>query len=165
MVYRRKSARPFRNSGVRYVPKQRKHELEIQKKLCNYVRKTYPHVVFHSDYGANVDLTEYQAKLNKALQSRHKFPDIVFLAPGRINPSTNKPYIALAIELKKDGTTVILKIGPNKGKLSTNEHIREQAKTLRVLNKQGWYANFAVGYDAAKQMIDWYFNNENAPIF
>lgn len=60
---------------------------------------------------------------------------------------------------------MILKIGPNKGKLTKNEHIREQARTLRKLNDDGWYANFAIGYDEAVKMIDWYFQNEQQSLF
>jgi len=158
MVYdRRNRARPFRNSGKAYIPKQQKLELDIQKRLCIHIRKTYPHVIFHSDFGANVDLTEYQAKTNKALQSADSFPDLTIFAPGRVNPKTGQSYIGLALELKKDGTPVILKIGKDKGKLTKNEHIRAQAKTLRKLNDQNWYANFAIGYDEALKIVQWYF--------
>lgn len=166
MAYvRTNRARPYRNSGGVYVPKLKKVELDIQKRLCRHIKKTYPHVIFHSDFGANIDMTEHQAKTNKSLQSDDKFPDLTVFAPGRINPHTGKPYIGLAIELKKDGTTVILKIGKDKGKLTKNEHIRGQAKTLKKLNDQGWYANFAIGYDQAKKMVDWYFDNLNTELF
>jgi hypothetical protein len=158
-------ARPFRNSGLRYTPKRSKPELAIQLRLCTYLRKNYPTAIFHSDYAANADLSKNQQKINSALQSRHKFPDLIIFARGRINPKTGQPYIGLAIELKNDGSTVILKVGPNKGKLTSNEHIREQAKTLRTLNEQGWYANFAIGYTNAQKLIDWYFRNESASLF
>lgn len=166
MVYdRRNRARPFRNSGQAYIPKRKKPELEIQLRLAKYVRKTYPNSIFHSDFGANLDMTEYQAKLNKALQSADKFPDFTVFAPGRVCKDTGNRYIGLALELKKDGTTVILKVGKDKGKLTKNEHIRAQAATLRKLNQQGWYANFAIGYEQAKKLVDWYFDNLNAELF
>lgn len=167
MVYdRRNRARPFRNSGKAYTPKIKKLELDVQKRLARHVRKTYPHVIFHSDFGANLDMTEWQAKTNKALQSDDKFPDFTIFAPSRrINPKTGRPYIGLALELKKDGETVILKIGKNKGKLTSDPHIRAQAKTLRKLNEQGWYANFGIGYEPSKKIVDWFFDNLNAPLF
>ena len=166
MVYdRRNRARPFRGSGKAYIPKQKKLELDIHKRLCSHIRKTYPHVIFHSDFGANIDMTEHQAKTNKALQSEDKFPDLTVFAPGRINPKTGQPYIGLALELKKDGTPVILKIGKDKGKLTKSEHIRAQARTLRKLNEQGWYANFGIGYEQSKKFVDWYFDNLNSTLF
>lgn len=166
MVYDRSNrARPFRNSGKAYIPKIKKVELDIQKRICRHIKKTYPHVIFHSDFGANLDMTEYQAKANKALQSEDKFPDLTIFAPGRINPHTGRPYIGLALELKKEGTPVILKIGKDKGRLTKDEHIRAQARTLRKLNDQGWYANFGIGYEQSKKIVDWYFGNENASLF
>lgn len=158
--------RVFRNSGLRYIPRKKTPELDMQKRVCNYLRKNYPDVVFHSDFGASADLSEHQAKLNKALQSYDKFPDLTIFKTGRVNETTGVRYIGLAIELKKDGTTVILKTGPNKGRLTTNEHIREQAKTLRKLNAEGWYSNFAIGYDQAIRIIDWYFEKpQNTSLF
>lgn len=153
-----KLARPFRNSGVAYIPKKNKVELGIQVRVCNYLRKNYPHVVFHSDYAANADLSEHQKKVNKSLQSYYKFPDIVILEPSR-------GFVGMAIELKSPGTSVVLKVGPNKGKLTTNEHIRQQAVTLRRLNKHGWWANFLIGYDQTIKTIDWYFEREQQELF
>lgn len=151
-------ARPYRNSGVAYIPKNRKTELDMHVRVCNYLRKNYPHVVFHSDYAAGLDLTESQAKKNKSLQSRYKFPDLTIFAKSR-------GYAGLALELKKDGTTVILKIGPDKGKLTKNPHIREQAVTLRKLAAEGWFANFSIGYQQTIKIIDWYFENEQQSLF
>jgi hypothetical protein len=165
MYSRRMNARPFRNAGVAYRPKRTKIELGIQIKLAGHVRKTYPHVIFHSDYAAGLDLTANQAKINKAIQSKHKFPDFTIFAPGRINSNTGLPYIGLAIEIKKDGTPVVLKVGPDKGKLTKNTHIREQAATLRSLSEQGWLACFGVGYDQCQHIVDWYFENENTSLF
>lgn len=151
-------ARPYRNAGVRYIPKKKKTELAIQVRVCNYLRKNYPHVVFHSDYGANADLSEHQKKINKSLQSRYKFPDLTIFAASR-------GFCGLALELKKEGTAIVLKIGPNKGKLTTDEHVRLQAVTLRKLKEAGWYANFAIGYEQSIKFIDWYFENEQQSLF
>lgn len=151
-------ARPFRNSGMRYIPKKKKPELNIQLRVCRYLRQNYPDVIFHSDYAANADLSKNQQKINSALQSRHKFPDIII-------PAASRGYVGLVLELKNDGTTVILKIGPNKGKLTTDEHIRGQAVTLRKMAADGWYANFTIGYQQTINVIDWYFQREQQELF
>lgn len=153
-----KIARPFRNSGVAYIPKKNKVELGIQVKVCNYLRKNYPDVIFHSDYAANADLSEHQKKVNKSLQSRYAFPDLMIFEP-------RGEYIGLALELKREGATVVLKIGPNKGQLTSNEHIQNQAVTLRKLKKAGWWANFSIGYEQTIKIIDRYFGNDQQSLF
>lgn len=78
----------------------------------------------------------------------------------------DKQYYGLALELKTEGTSVIMKIGPRKGRLSTDKHIQEQAVMLKALIKRGYYANFAVGLDDAIRLIDWYFKRpQTAELF
>lgn len=158
MAYKSKLERPFRNSGLRYIPKRNKPEFLVQQRLAAHIRKTYPHVVFFSDFTANADLTEHQAKMNKSVQSDHKMLDLVIFYPSR-------GYNACIIEIKADGVTVILKTGPNKGKLTSNEHIRAQADTMRKLNRLGYYCNFGTGFDQCRRIVDWYMCNENASLF
>lgn len=138
----------------RYVPKNTKHEENIQLAVCNYLRLQYPHVTFRSDYASGLKLTLNQAAKHKRLQSGKSWPDLFIYAPM---VHGDKTYYGLALELKKDGTTVILKTGKRKGHLSTEQHIQEQAVMLKELNRLGYYANFAVGFDQAKRFIDWYF--------
>lgn len=72
----------------------------------------------------------------------------------------DKFYCGLAIELKREGTSVVLKIGPRKGMLSLDPHIQEQAAMCKMLLAKGYYANIAVGYDEAIKIIDWYFKRK-----
>ena len=57
----------------------------------------------------------------------------------------------LFIELKKDGTRLKKKNGD-----WANDHIAEQALVLEELQKRGYTAEFAVGFDQAKELIDKY---------
>jgi hypothetical protein len=134
----------------RYIPKNNKTELAIHRRVCQYLKVNFPNVIFHSDFAAGLHLTEHQASVNKSIQSGAGFPDITILHPSR-------GYHGLFIELKADGTPVILRTGQNKGKLTSNPHIRLQASVLRQLNNEGYYANFAVGYNSAIKIIEWYF--------
>jgi hypothetical protein len=57
----------------------------------------------------------------------------------------------LFIELKKEGTRLRKKNGDY-----ASEHIAEQAEVLAELDKRGYCACFAVGFDEAKRIIDEY---------
>ncbi len=138
---------------ARYVPKVTKHEESLQKQVCAYLRLRYPNVIFRSDFASGMKMSQYQATQHKRLQSSRSWPDLFIYEPMQHG---DKHYCGLAIELKKEGTSVILKIGERKGKLSTDPHIQEQALMLKSLNHKGYYANFAVGYDEAIKIIDWY---------
>lgn len=140
----------------RYVPKRKSPELNIQLRVCKYLRDHYPEVIFHSDYSAGLGLTKSQAETNAKLQFSSGLPDLYIFATGRKNKH-GIPYTGLVIELKADGVTVIVSRGQNKGMLTSDPHIRKQAGILQRLNGIGWYGNFAVGYQAAIDLIDWYF--------
>lgn len=141
-----------------YTPKKAKHEEALQIRVCNYLRKEYPSVIFRSDYASGLKLTKYQAKTHRKMQSGRSWPDLFIYHPvtHKKQDGSETHYRGCAIELKIKGTTIQLKIGPNKGKLTTNPHIREQAAMLRELNRVGYYANFSAGYDETVKLIDWY---------
>lgn len=60
-------------------------------------------------------------------------------------------YAGLFLELKRDGTRLKKKSGE-----WANEHIAEQAELLHILRQKGFSAEFAVGFDEAKKIIDEY---------
>lgn len=66
-----------------------------------------------------------------------------------------KHYNGLLIELKRDGTRLKKKDGS-----WASEHIEEQARVLQTLREKGYAAEFAVGFDEAKKIIDWYLGGE-----
>lgn len=149
----------------RYIPKKANHELLLQSQICTYIKMQYPHVIFKSDYGAGLKLTIAQAATQKRLNSSRSFPDLFIYHPITRGDTH---YCGLALELKKEGTAIVVSRGPRKGQLVQNEHIREQYMMLRALAKVGYCANFAVGFDDAKKKIDAYFGRiepENTTIF
>lgn len=150
----------------RYVPKNLKHEETLQKQVCSYLRLQYPTVIFRTDFTAGrIVLSQYQAVQYASMQSGRGFPDIFIYEPRYIN---GVQYAGLGLELKNLGTTIILKIGPNKGHLTADKHIREQVLMCRELKKRGYYATIACGLDEAIKVIDWYFGKskvETAQLF
>lgn len=125
-----------------------KHEeFKLQQSVCKYLNLKYPHVLYLSDTIASVKLTEIQAYRNKTIQKDgFKCPDLIILYP-------TYEYHGLFIELKikspfkKDRT------------LYKNEHLEAQQRTIDDLNKRGYFATFATGFDEAKEIIDKYLNS------
>lgn len=158
-------------------------ESELQESVANYLVREYPDVMFHSDFGSGVKLTPAQAKRQKRQNGYRKgWPDL-FIAQERatwITPDgqyepmeslhaltvrwkkAGKPIdgwkygldYGLFLELKKEGT----RLKKKNGEWAT-EHIAEQAKVLEKLRQRGYCAEFAVGFEEAKRIIDGYLGS------
>lgn len=126
----------------------------IQQQLADYLRLQYPDVMFHSDFGSGTKLTMRQAvKQKRQNGGRRAWPDM-FIAepmPRCVDGSWNHEYNGLFIELKKEGTRIKKKNGE-----WASEHIAEQYDVLDRLRFRGYKAEFAVGFDEAKDLIDAY---------
>lgn len=132
-------------------------EQELQAQVADYLRLRYPSVLFHSDFGSGIKLTMGQAIKQKRLNGgRRSWPDMFIAEPKAktVDRSTNTQrfYSGLFIELKKPGTRILTR----KGTLVSNEHIREQFDMLESLRQAGYKAEFAIGFDEAKNIIDEY---------
>lgn len=150
-------------------------ESELQEAVAEYLVRQYPDVMFHSDYGSGVKLTPSQAARQKRQNGYRKgWPDL-FLAETTImkkgedekwyfeclcrdfnNPTSSidkdiGSYSGLFLELKKEGARLKKKNGD-----WATEHIAEQAEVLANLRQRGYCAEFAVGFDEAKRIIDRY---------
>lgn len=121
-----------------------KREENLQLMVCNYLRISYPDVIFTSD-ASGVRLTQGQAGKMKAMKSVDcKFPDLMIFEPRGI-------FKGLFLELKSEGEKVFKVDGtPYAG------HLHEQWRTLQRLAAKGYYAKFAIGFDDAKAHIDNY---------
>lgn len=125
-------------------------ELELQAQVAAYLCLQYPQALFHSDFGSGIKLTPGQAMRQKRLQGgRRSWPDM-FIA--EVRSLGDKYYHGLFIELKKAGTRIYRK----DGRLVSDAHIREQFDMLEQLRQRGYIAEFACGFDEAKEIIDGY---------
>lgn len=86
-----------------------------------------------------------QAVRHKRLQSGRAWPDL-FIAEPR--GSKHGLFIELKATniFKKDGT------------LRANPHVAEQEEMLKQLRSRGYRAEFAVGFAAARQLVDSYLS-------
>lgn len=71
-------------------------------------------------------------------------------------PYPSNGYSGLFIELKIEGTKLFKKDGqPFAG--AKGVHISNQCNEIKRLRELGYYANFGIGFDHTKAMIDAYF--------
>lgn len=125
-------------------------EAELQQQVADYLRLQYPNALFHSDFGSGVKLTMGQAIRQKRQNGgRRAWPDM-FIA----EPESNR--FGLFIELKREGTRLKKKDGT-----WASEHLAEQDDILDRLRFRGYEAQFAVGFDDAKNLIDKYLGGKN----
>lgn len=124
-------------------------EADLQAQVADYLKLQYPDTLFHSDFGSGIKLTPAQAAKQKRQNGgRRAWPDM-FIA------ETRGYYSGLFLELKKEGT----RLTKRDGEWAT-PHIVEQAKVLAELGACGYWAEFAVGFDEAKRIIDQYLGEE-----
>ena len=132
----------------------RKNEENLHLKICNYLRKNYPDVLFRTDFSSGMKMSPGQAAKHKKFQKSRAWPDL-FIAKSGVVEFKEDGLIAhlrkngIFLELKADG----VKLYKKDGTLRKNKHIEEQAEILDKLNESGYYARFAVGYDEAIQII------------
>ena len=119
-------------------------EESTHEAIARYIKLAYPKVIFNTDL-SGIRLTPGLAAKVKRLRSSNAFPDIAIYEPRR-------GFAGLFIELKRPTE----KIYKKDGTLRKNTHIEEQAQMLKALEQRGFYAIFAVGFVAAKEVIDWY---------
>ena len=129
-------------------------EANIHMAVAGFLRSNYPDVIFRTDFAAGVKMTMGQAVRHKRLQSGRAYPDLFIAQPNRRG---NQVACGLFLELKSEGTRVYLK----NGELTADKHIREQAEVLAQLDKLGYRAKFAVGFDEAITLIKQYLGGAN----
>lgn len=130
-------------------------EYQLCKSIAIYLRNQFPSVIYHFDL-AGLNLSRAQAGMTKGIQGNRGWPDL-FIAQGKwgdaFDPGDKK---GLFVEIKKQGTKIFLRDGHT---LVSDPHIREQAAMLSELRKQGYEAQFGVGFDNIKKIIDDYLKN------
>lgn len=128
-------------------------------KVCDYLRKNYPDVIFRTDFSSGMRMTPAQAAKHKKFQKSRAWPDL-FIAKSTMKIEYNRyageqfldGYAGLFLELKAEGTQLYKKDGT----LRKNKHVEEQAEMLKKINKAGYCAMFAVGYKDAICKIEQY---------
>jgi hypothetical protein len=132
-------------------------EATLQLQVADYLRRQYPNALWRSDYASGLRLTMAQAVQHKRLQSGRGWPDLQIMEPSHVDYGDY--YYGLFIELKRDGVV----LWNRDGTLRKDQHLEEQAKTLADLRDRGFEAQFAVGFDQARALIDAYMTGAGSP--
>ena len=122
-------------------------EYEEQLIISEYISINYPNVIFFTDGSAGIKLRIGQAVKLKNLKSSRGLPDLFIL-------ESKNSYHGLIIELKRTGEKLYKKDGVT----FKTEHLQEQSEILERLEYKGYYACFALGFDAAISTINDYMN-------
>ena len=127
--------------------KRENREYIICRTIAIYMKLQYPKGLFHYDL-AGLNLSRAQAGMTKAIQGGRGWPDLFIAYP--VND-----YKGLFIEVKKEDT-ILWKVrgGP------ATDHIGEQIDMLNRLEELGYYADFGIGFDDCKGIIDNYLSGK-----
>lgn len=141
-------------------------EGNLHQQVVDYLKLQYPGIMFRTDFAAGIKMTPGQAAKHARMQSGRAWPDLFIAAP--MYKEQVADFYGLFIELKKDGTKLVREVDAKKilkGELELrkkgdwwDQHIEEQAEVLEYLKLNGYCATFAVGFDAAKEVIDKYLD-------
>lgn len=146
------------------------NEDNIHARVAAYIRDNHPSVHFHTDFSSGMKMTLGQAVKHQKLQSGRGWPDIFLAEPSHFDSGFGGEKSGLFIELKRDD--VKLKRTKNQTKISKhdykirvvgdwwNQHIEEQALVLESLERKGYIARFAIGYDEAVAIIKNYIRGD-----
>ncbi len=104
----------------------------------------YPKVIFTAE-SSGLRMTKGQAVKAKKMRSGRGLPDLMIF-------EARYGYNGLFLELKKEGTRVY-KLD---GSLRKDKHLEEQQAVINDLNSKGYFAQFVIGFDDAKEVIDGY---------
>ena len=132
----------------------KKEEL-LHLKVCDYLRKNYPNVLFRTDFSSGMKMTPGQAAKHKKFQKSRAWPDLFIACSDRDGWEIKE--CGLFLELKAEGT----KLYKKNGEMVANKHYREQAEMLKKLRSEGYAAEFAIGYKDAIEQIHEYLGKPN----
>lgn len=141
---------------MRRIPKYNS-EHSLYEQIARYLQLQYPDVIYRFDIGADLKLTMGQAAKHKRLHPTRGYPDL-FIAESSANIWNSIPrecglYFGLYIEIKKDGEKLTKKDGSWR-----TPHIAEQAEMLEKLRQAGYRAEFGIGFEGCKKIIDEYLH-------
>ena len=124
----------------------KKEEL-LHLKVCDYLRKNYPDVLFRTDFSSGMKMSPGQAAKHKKFQKSRAWPDLFIACSDRDGWEIKQ--CGLFLELKAEGT----KLYKKNGEMVANKHYQEQAEMLEKLRLNGYIAEFAIGYKDAIEQI------------
>lgn len=124
-------------------------EQELVLAIAQYLQLKHKDLIYRFDLIADFPMKPYQAKRVKQIHNRRGYPDLFIAKPSG-------SYAGLFLELKAEGVSVLKKDGT----LRKDDHLMEQFNFMKSLIKNGYKANFAIGFDDAIKQIEGYLNED-----
>ena len=147
-------------------------EHNLYEQIARYLQQQYPDVIYRFDIAADLKLTSGQAAKHHRLHPTRGYPDLFIAHQGEVvfGPCNDRRLVyGLYLEIKKDGTKLKRDKDakkPLKGEIKIrkmgdwwDKHVEEQAEMLERLRQAGYKAEFGVGFDECKQIIDKYLRS------
>ena len=134
---------------MRRIPKYNS-EHNLYEQIARYLQLQYPNIIYRFDIAAD---------LNKRLHPERGYPDL-FIAESSTN-IWHSPvrewglHFGLYLEIKTESNSPYKKDGT----LKKDKHLEEQAEMLEKLRARGYRAEFGVGFEGCKKIIDEYLRN------
>jgi hypothetical protein len=135
-------------------------EDHLSTQVAKYLQYQYPNVIYHFDLSSGGKKSIGMAVRDKSINKWRGYPDLFICQPVDISSEPNAPffrenyYNGLFIEIKAE--TIYLKDNVT---LKSDKHIQEQSEMLKDLQKRGYMAEFVIGFDHIKLIIDSYLKN------
>ena len=143
---------------MRRIPKHNS-EHNLYEQIARYLQLQYPNIIYRFDIAADLKLTPGQAAKHKRLHPERGYPDL-FIAESSTN-IWHSPvrewglHFGLYLEIKTESNSPYKKDGT----LKKDKHLEEQAEMLEKLRARGYRAEFGVGFDGCRKIIDNYLRN------
>ena len=147
---------------MRRIPKY-DSEHNLYEQIARYLQLQYPSVIYRFDIAADLKLTPGQAAKHKRLHPERGYPDL-YIAESSENVNSKDWngivrewgfYFGLYLEIKTESNSPYKKDGT----LKKDKHLEEQARMLEKLRARGYRAEFGVGFEECKKIIDEYLRN------
>ena len=132
---------------MRRIPKYNS-EHNLYEQIARYLQQQYPDVIYRFDLASDLKLTTGQAAKHKRLHPERGYPDL-FIA------ESSRKFHGLYLEIKTESNSPYKKDGI----LKKDKHIEEQAEMLEKLRARGYRAEFGVGLEECKKIIDEYLRS------
>ena len=138
-------------------------EHSLYEQIARYLQLQYPSVIYRFDVGSDLKLTPGQAAKHKRLHPERGYPDL-YIAESSENINSKDWngivrewgfYFGLYLEIKTESNSPYKKDGT----LKKDQHLEEQARMLEKLRARGYKAEFGVGFEGCKKIIDEYLRN------
>nr|DAO27420.1 MAG TPA: Nuclease [Bacteriophage sp.] len=147
---------------MRRIPKYNS-EHNLYEQIARYLQLQYPNIIYRFDIAADLKLTPGQAAKHKRLHPERGYPDL-YIAESSENINSKDWngivrewgfYFGLYLEIKTESNSPYKKDGT----LKKDQHLDEQARMLEKLRARGYKAEFGVGFEGCKKIIDEYLRN------